>query len=476
MDRLTYIGAVRDAYRTAREGQAGVARRQRQRLQDIVAHSRARSPYYNRLYRHVPERLSEIGQLPVVTKAELMSHFDDWVTDPLVTRAQIEAFLADPGNVGRDFLGRYVVCTTSGATGIPAILLHDDNALVVYNVLGYARSLPALLLSPGSVWALLRGRGRLAAVFVTGGHFLGNTMMARRIRKMPWRRGTQRIFSALAPVGELVADLNAFQPVVLGGYPSALETLAHEQQAGRLHIHPVLINAAGETLSAANRQLIGAAFGCRVGNYYGSSEAVGLTYECAEQRLHVNSDWYVLEPVDEHNLPVPRGQLSHGVLLTNLANRIQPIIRYQMGDRVTMDAKPCPCGSPFPSVEVVGRTDDILTFPTPRGEEVRILPLAIATVAEETPGVAGCQLIQRGAASLTVRLRVQNCRDEAAVWAALRNRLAAFLSAHGATTVTIEKADEAPALHPGSGKFREVYSELDPERGGPPQPTATPAP
>ena len=71
----------------------------------------------------MPQPLSEIGQLPVVTKAELMSHFNDWVTDPSVTRAQIDAFLADPGNVGRDFLGRYVVCTTSGATGIPAILL-----------------------------------------------------------------------------------------------------------------------------------------------------------------------------------------------------------------------------------------------------------------------------------------------------------------------------------------------------------------
>jgi phenylacetate-coenzyme A ligase PaaK-like adenylate-forming protein len=190
VDRLTNIGALCDAYRTARQGQAGVARRQQQRLQDIVAFARVRSPYYSRLYRDVPERLSEIRQLPTVTKAELMPHFDDWVTDPSVTRAQIEVFLADPGNVGRDFLGRYVVCTTSGATGIPAILMHDHTAMVVYNVLGYARSLPALLLSPGPVWALLRGRGRLAAVFVTGGYFLGNTLMARRIRKMPWRRTT----------------------------------------------------------------------------------------------------------------------------------------------------------------------------------------------------------------------------------------------------------------------------------------------
>ena len=197
-----------------------------------------------------------------------------------------------------------MVCTTSGATGIPAILLHDHAALVVYNALGYVRSLPVAFLSPARLWALLRGRGRLAAVFVTRGHFLGNTMMARRLRIMPWRAGMQRIFSALAPLAELVADLNAFQPVVLGGYPSALEALAREQQAGRLHIHPVLISSAGETLTTAKRRLIGAAFGCRVSNYHGSSEAVGLTFECAAQRLHVNSDWYILEPVDDHDRPV----------------------------------------------------------------------------------------------------------------------------------------------------------------------------
>ena len=253
-------------------------------------------------------------------------------------------------------------------------------------MLGYIRSLPVAFLNPQLMWALLRGRGRLAAVFVTGGHFLGNTMMARRIRMMPWRTETQRIFSALAPVDQLVADLNAFQPVVLGGYPSALETLAREQQAGRLHIHPVLINAAGETLTTAKRHLIGETFGCRVGNYYGSSEAVGLTYECAAQRLHVNTDWYIIEPIDEHHRPVPPARLSDGVLVTNLANRIQPIIRYQMGDRVAIDPRPCTCGNPFPAIDVVGRTDDILTFQTPHGESIHILPLAIATVAEETPG------------------------------------------------------------------------------------------
>lgn len=182
--RPTYFGASWDAYRAGREGEEDIVRRQQQRLSDLVAYARTYSPYYKQLYRHVPEPVSNISQLPAVTKAELMSQFDRWVTDPAVTRAAVEAFLSDPGNIGRDYLRRYVVCTTSGATGIPAILLHDHTALLVYNVLGYIRSLPVAFLNPQLMWALLRGRGRgrLAAVFVTGGHFLGNTMMGRRIR------------------------------------------------------------------------------------------------------------------------------------------------------------------------------------------------------------------------------------------------------------------------------------------------------
>jgi len=192
-------------------------------------------------------------------------------------------------------------------------------------------------------------------------------MMARRKRKMPWRARTQRLFSALAPTNQLVRELNAFQPVMMSGYPSTLEVLAQEQQAGRLHIHPVVINAAGETLTDAARRQIATAFGCPVSNYYGSSEAVGLTFGCKHHRLHVNSDWYLLEPVDEHDRPVPPGQLSYAVLVTNLASRVQPLIRYKMGDRVTISPDACPCGSPFPVIRVIGRTDEILTFPIPAG-------------------------------------------------------------------------------------------------------------
>ena len=48
-----------------------------------------------------------------------MARFDDWVTDRAVNRAGVEEFVASLDNLGRDFLGRYVVFTTSGSTAYP---------------------------------------------------------------------------------------------------------------------------------------------------------------------------------------------------------------------------------------------------------------------------------------------------------------------------------------------------------------------
>ena len=52
-----------------------IARRQQQRLSDLVAYARTYSPYYRRLLAICPEPVSNISRLPVVTKAELMSQF-----------------------------------------------------------------------------------------------------------------------------------------------------------------------------------------------------------------------------------------------------------------------------------------------------------------------------------------------------------------------------------------------------------------
>ena len=192
---------------------------------------------------------------------------------------------------------------------------------------------------------------------------------------------------------------------------------------------------------------------------YGSSEAVGVTYECGQRWLHVSADWYVLEPVDEDYNPTPPGVPSHTVLVTNLANRVQPIIRYDQGDSVTMRADACPCGSPLPAIRVVGRTNDTLSFQTAEGREVRLLPLALGTVIEETPGVRRFQAIKTKPKTLSVRLETVPGADDKEVWEAVDRRLGEYLSGRGLPSVAVERDSQAPKPNPVSGKYRQVWAE-----------------
>lgn len=455
---VTVLSTAWDVIRVNHAGPSAVAARQERRLNDLVAFARVRSPYYRRLYAGLPARV-EARRLPPVAKPELMAHFDEWVTHPEVTLDGVRTFVADSSRVGQRYLGRYWVFTTSGTTGEPAILVQDRDAWLVSNVLVRLRARPGMLGRPELV-ALLRRGFRQAALFATGGHFGAVVLSEYARRRSSWIARNLRVFSVLRPVRELVEELNAFQPTILNGYPSALAVLAEQQAAGRLRIRPVLALSVGETLTPATRTAVEAAFGCRIAQAYGSSECPALGMECRDRRVHLNVDRFLVEPVDADHRPVPAGTPSDTVLVTNLVNRIQPVIRYDLGDRLTIDPDPCTCGSPLPAVHVEGRTDDVLTFDGPDGERVRVLPLAVGSVVEETPGVQRFQLVQTAPARLTLRLDVAPDADRERVWSDAESRLADFLRTQGAGVVGIDRDPRAPSPDPRSGKLRQVSSAL----------------
>jgi phenylacetate-coenzyme A ligase PaaK-like adenylate-forming protein len=275
-----------------------------------------------------------------VTKQELMENFDEWVTDPEVTRDGVERFVGDRNLIGTRYLGRYIVFATSGTTGRPAVFVHDQGAASVYLALGAVRRfLP--LLSSRTLRAYLRGGWRTAAIVATGGHFTSSVIDGLARRRFPRLSRRNLTLSLLTPRPDLVRELNGFRPAILGSYPTAMSVLASEQEAGTLAIAPALALTAAEWLS----------------------EFMGIAFDCDRGRLHLNADWLVLEPVDASFRPVPPGRASYTTLLTNLANRVQPIVRYDLGDSVTEIPGPCPCGSPLPPIQVEGRRDDRWPWP-----------------------------------------------------------------------------------------------------------------
>ena len=179
---------------------------------------------------------------------------------------------------------------------------------------------------------------------------------------------------------------------------------------------------------------------------------------CEHDWLHVSSDWAVLEPVDAQLRPTPAGEQSHTVLLTNLANRAQPLIRYDLGDRVLARPDPCPCGSPLPAVRVTGRRDDVLHL-AHGGRSVAVLPLAIGAVVDAVPGVHRSQLLQTAPDTLQVRLEPVPGADPDQVWQGVSARLAAWLAGQGVPGVELVRADEPPDRSATSGKFRQVIAQ-----------------
>lgn len=444
-----------DAIRSAHSDPEWLARVQRRRLGDLVRHARTASPFYRHRYRQVPSRLEKISDLPVLDKPTLMSHFDDWVTDPEVTLEDLQTdFLARQECVGQLYLGHYLAMTTSGTTGEPAILLQDRLSWRVYNIVGRTRPQP--LVGRIDLRTLARRGIRTAALFATGGHFGAVTFAERARRLTPLLADRTRVLSVLRPVDELVAELNEFQPTLLSGYPSVFVLLAAEQRAGRLRIEPVHILCAGELFTPAMREAVSGAFGCPVTEGYAATEVPALAIECTHGFLHVNSDWYILEPVDSDRRPVPPGVQSDSVLVTNLANHIQPIIRYDLGDRVLLQPHSCACGSPFPVVAVEGRTNDVLSFEDANHQVVRILPLALGSVIEEAPGVHRFQAVGTGSRDLTIRLDVDTGAIRTEVEREVERRVRKFLQSQHVTDVTVTCASETPRQEPRSGKLRQV--------------------
>ncbi|HEX6248290.1 MAG TPA: AMP-binding protein [Nocardioidaceae bacterium] len=457
-ERLGVLRVLVESLRAERSGPAVIEGYQARRLAALVEHARTRSPYYRRLYAGLPARVTDPALLPATSKRDLMAHFDEWVTDPTVTLEGIRRDLLDhPDLVGTLYLGRYRVLTTSGTTGEPAVLLHDHDSWLVFNVVARLRVRWALF-----SWDFVRGalrRGlRVAALYAGGGHFGAAVLVENTRRRAAVLARNVRLFSVLRPLPELVAELNEFRPTALSGYPSAIALLASEQAAGRLDILPRHVVVAGESLTAAMRHDIEETWGCMVIASYAASEVPALALQCRRGVFHVNTDWYLLEPVDEMGRPVPPGTASYTTLVTNLANRVQPVIRYDLGDRVTVGADPCGCGSPFPTVTVEGRTNDVLVLPTADGGTVPVLPLAVETVVEETPGVHRFQLVQTGPATVLLRLEAAPGVDAAAVQDAVETALLAYFAAQGAARVTVEHDTEPPRPETRSGKLRHVWS------------------
>lgn len=446
-DRI--VPLLLEAYRARKGGSDALRRRQQVRLAEMVSYARTHSPYYRQLYGRLPDGVADAALLPVTNKKTLMSRFDEWVTDRDVTLKAVRAFLADPALIGEQFPGDYTALTTSGTSGMPGIFFWDDRTMTVVNVL-MVRALREWL-RVRDVFRMVTRGARMTLICATGGHYAEAVAGARLQR----HRGEDKVqvLPAHAPLAEMVAKLNAFQPDFLAPYASVAALLAGQQMAGRLRISPTLIVLSAEGLPEGGYDRIRQAFKVPVHHSYAATECPFISYSCEHDWLHVNGDWVILEPVDAEYRPVPAGTQSHTVLVSNLANRVQPILRYDLGDRILVRPDPCPCGNPLPAIRVEGRTGDVLSFPTKEGRDVQIPALMFEVV--DAFDVELFQIVQTAPDAMRVRLRLAAAADPDRVWQSVQTEIRRVLDRHRLAHVNVERAEEPPEQAAG-GKYRAV--------------------
>ena len=437
---MSLLATMAKTYGKDRASREKLERIQRKRLRALVAYARKNSPFYGELYRGLGADWT-LGDLPPVTKPELMARFDDVVTDRTVTMARVRDFTRDIDNVGRMLDGKYLVFQTSGSTGHPAVVLYDKGAVDVASAVAAFRTFAR---REDFKRFMAHGK-RTAGVFADNGFYLACGMSRYLQMQMP-RKQTKITVDVNGPEAEIVRALNDFQPAMLSGYPSNLALLA---DCRGLDIRPDVVITGGELLTEPIRQKLRDRFGCYVQTHYSCTEGGEIACECREGHLHINEDWVILEPVDREGRPVAPGVRSDRVFITNLSNRIQPFIRYELTDRVIVHEEPCPCGRTTRWLEIEGRTDDILTF----SGGVSVAPMSLYKVLEEVPKVRRFQLVQRSPEALELRLAAD---DRGAAFQAAKGALRSFFESKG-LSVEILLADDPPQADPVSGKFKHVY-------------------
>jgi hypothetical protein len=98
---------------------------QSQRLAELRAYATAHSPFYQELHRGLEG--APLSSLPVVTKATLMEHFDDLVTDRNVHLADVERYVSTASATDR-FRDRYRGSATAVivASGVDGRIVSSD--------------------------------------------------------------------------------------------------------------------------------------------------------------------------------------------------------------------------------------------------------------------------------------------------------------------------------------------------------------
>ena len=337
----------------------------RQELSEVLGfawYAHQHSPYYRRRG-PAPTTMEEFFKLPILTKDDIRAHGEEMFSDEF-KRAEL------------------VHSKTGGSTGVALNIFCD-------RVCQQLRNAAALRGDLWSGWKLGETRGAL----------WGNPPVPQGLKA--WARAQlfdrliflDTIEMSAASMDRFIEQLLARNVRTLYGHAHSLFVFANHvatRNGAGLKIGSII--STSMILIPSERQRIEQVFGCRVTDRYGCEEVSLIASECERHEgLHVNSDHVFLEVLRPDGTPAGAGE-EGAVVVTELINHGQPLLRYAVGDVTVRLGRDCGCGRRRPLLErVIGRTADFLVKRD--GSLVAGVSLVERTLTA-IPGLAQMQIIQ----------------------------------------------------------------------------------
>ena len=401
---------------------------QLERLQALLQYAENNVPYYTRLFKQLgfdPQvgSLADLQNLPFITKHEIREH--------------LEEFKA----VGAADLARF---NTGGSSGEP-LIFYIGKERVSHDVAAKWRAT--------RWWGVDIGDPEIV---VWGSPIeLESQDYVRMIRDRFMRTSLLPAFEMSdARLDGFVAEIRNIKPRMLFGYPSALMHIANHAQIKGIPMDDLGIKVAfvtSERLYDNQRADIERIFGCKVANGYGGRDSGFIAHECPSGRMHITAEDIIIEIVDQSGNVLPPGQEGE-IVVTHLATKDFPFIRYRTGDIAILDEKQCECGRGLPLIkEIQGRTTDFITA----FDGTVMHGLALIYVIRDIKGVENFKIIQEDRGYTRILLVTNNTfidESKGVIQEKIRKRLGRDVR------VDIDCVDRIEAEL--SGKYRYVVSRI----------------
>jgi len=253
---------------------------------------------------------------------------------------------------------------------------------------------------------------------------------------------------------QFISTVSARRPKMLFGYPSALSLLARHAEKRAIPMNDLGIKVAfvtAERLYDDQRDAISRVFGCPVANGYGGRDAGFIAHDCPSGSMHITAEDVIVELVDRDGRPVPVGSPGE-IVVTHLATRDFPFIRYRTGDIAVFDDRACACGRGLPILrEIQGRSNDFVVA----ANGTVMQGAALTYLIRDMPGITGFKIVQESLQMTRVLLVVDGTFDRShstEIVANFKRRLG------DAVDIQIEFVDEIKAEK--SGKYRYIISHV----------------